>query len=168
VIHPAEVLAVARKNSLDVVDERSVRALGRIAGADAVLVAELTEYNEYPPPRIGFAAQLFFVRGAASDARSIVDLSSTGRTRPVARLDLKDMVAVEKVYDGAQREIRDMADVYARGHKEANPGIEGADRVLRLPDLYFRFVSNRMVRDIFAAYQERQLAAKDGEDPTRG
>jgi hypothetical protein len=160
VVRPAEVMAAARKNDLVLTDERSVRALGRLAGADAVLVAELTEYKAYFPPRIGVAAQLFFTAPSAPLARSAVDLSAEGRARPVAALDRGDLIQVEKIYDGSHRETRDLAGRYERGNDLGNEAIDGADRVLWLPELYFRFVSNRLVRDIFADYQAREQAAK--------
>jgi hypothetical protein len=156
VVHPSELQALARKNDLSVVDEKSVRALGRLAGADAVLVAEVTEYNPYHPPRIGMVAQLFFTRSGAADARMAIELSAAGRARPVTSLDHHDLLQVEKVYDGSQRETHDQAASYARGHYQSDDAIDGADRVLRLPDFYFRFVSNRLVRDIFADYEARK------------
>ncbi len=160
VVHPAETLAEARKGALALTDERSVRALGRLVGADAVLIAELTEYNPYYPPRVTVAAQLFFTRAPSGDARSAIDLSAAGRARPITRLDRCDLLQVEKVYDGSQRETRDLASYYARGHYLGGEAIDGADRVLRLPEFYFRFVSNRLVRDLFADYQARTAVAK--------
>jgi hypothetical protein len=159
VLHPTDVQSIARKNNLGFTDEASIRAIGRLAGADAVLVAELTEHNPYPPPRIGIAAQLFFTEAGGGNSRSAIDLSTAGRARPVTRLDRGDMIGVEKVYDGSQRETRDLAASYARGHALEGEAIGGADRVLRLPDLYFRFVSNRLVREIFASYRERREGA---------
>jgi hypothetical protein len=156
VVHPTELQALAKKNELSIADEKSVRALGRLAGADAVLIAEVTEYNPYHPPRIGLVAQLFFTRSGTADARMAIELSTAGRARPVSNLDQHDLLQVEKVYDGSQRETHDQAAYYARGHYQSDDAIDGADRVLRLPDLYFRFVSNRLVRDIFADYQMRQ------------
>ena len=70
------------------------------------------------------------------------------------------LIQVEKIYDGSQRETRDLAAYYARGHDLGDEAIGGAERVLWLPELYLRFVSNRLVRDIFADYQARELAAK--------
>jgi hypothetical protein len=162
VIHPAEVQAEARKCGITVADERAVRALGRVVGADAILIAELTEYTPYYPQRVAVAAQLFFTRSPAGDVRSAVDLSAAGRARPVARLDRCDLIQLEKVYDGSQRETRDWAARYARGHSLGEEAIDGADRVLRLPEFYFRFVSNRLVRDIFSDYQARVALAKEG------
>jgi hypothetical protein len=161
VVRPSDVQSVARKNSLGFADEGSIRAIGRLSGADAVLAVELTEYVPYSPPRIGFAAQLFFTAPGSSDARTAIDLSAMGRARPVARLDRGGLIQIEKVYDGSQREVRHMAATYARGHATEGEAIDGADRVLRLPDFYFRFVSNRLVRDIFAAYRERRSASRD-------
>jgi hypothetical protein len=163
VIRPNDIQTVARKNSLGFSDERSIRAIGRLAGADAILIAGLTEYNPYPPPRIAVAAQLFFIGAGADDARAIVDLSAAGRARPVERLDRCALLQIEKVYDGSQRETRDLAGSYARGHSLGGEAIEGADRVLRLPDFYFRFVSNRLVRDIFADYQVRRNMVAKGD-----
>ena len=162
VVHPAAVQAQARKGGLVLTDERSVRALARQLGADAVLLAELTEHNPYPPPRIAIAAQLVFARAAASDARAVIDLSAEGQARPVTVLDRCDLIGIEKVYDGSHRETRDQAAYYARGHYLRGEAIEGADRVLRLPELYFRFVSNRLVRDIFEEYRERATLASAG------
>ncbi len=160
VVRPADLQAILRRQDVNPSDERGIRMLGRLAGADAVLVTELTEYSAYPPPRIGVAAQLFFTRAESSDARAVIDLSTAGRARPVANLDRCELLQVEKVYDGAQRETRDLAAVYARGHYTSKEAIDGADRVLRLPDLYFRFVSNRLVRDLFAAYRAHGAVAR--------
>ncbi len=160
VVRPAEVQSTARKNDLSLVDERSIRTLGRLSGADAVLVAELTEYNPYNPPRIAVAAQLFFTEPDAASDRTYIDLSAQGRARPIAALDRTGLIQIEKVYDGSQRETRDLAAAYARGHRIEDEAIDGADRVLWIPDLYFRFVSNCLVRDLFADYQARREAAK--------
>jgi hypothetical protein len=96
-----------------------------------------------------------------ADTRMAIELSAAGRARPVNRLDQGDLIQIDKIYDGSQRETRDQAAYYARGHYLSEEAIGGADRVLWLPDLYFRFVSNRLVRDLFADYQVRQLEAKE-------
>lgn len=168
VVRPDDLQATARKNDLTLADERSIRALGRLAGVDAVLVAELTEYNPYHPPRIGVAAQLFFTRTEGAAPRAAIDLSAEGRARPVKRLDHGDLIQIEKIYDGSQRETRDLAGRYARGHDLGGEALDGADRVLWLPDLYFRFVSNRLVRDIFADYQARSKAAREDKEKSEG
>jgi len=168
VVRPEDLQAAARKNDLTLADEQSIRTLGRLAGADAVLVAELTEYNPYHPPRIGVAAQLFFTRTEPAAHRAAVDLSAEGRARPVRRLDHGDLIQIERIYDGSQRETRDLAGRYARGHDLGGDALDGADRVLWLPDLYFRFVSNRLVRDIFADYQARPKAGLEENEKSEG
>jgi len=168
VMRPDDVQATVRKNDLTLADERSIRALGRLADVDAVLVTELTEYNPYHPQRIGVAAQLFFTRTGNAAPRAAVDLSAEGRARPVKRLDHGDLIQIEKIYDGSQRETRDLAGRYARGHDLGGEALDGADRVLWLPDLYFRFVSNRLVRDIFADYQARSKAAREDKEKSEG
>ncbi len=164
VVRPTEVNAAVRQHQLSLSDERSVRALGRIVNADAVLLAELTEYDPYHPPRIGMAAQLFFIHSNTANPRMAISLSSAGRARLVDRLDRGELIQIEKIYDGAQRETRDLAASYARGHSPSQEAIDGADRVLRLPDLYFRFVSNRLVRDLFADYQAQRPAEKQSAE----
>ena len=160
VIRPEALVEAARRSDVELRDDRSLRTVGRLAGADAVLVVSLREYDPFYPPRVGVAARLVFCRASATRGQDAIELSGFGQAVPASARTLSDTLSIERVYDGAHRETRHMACRYALGHDSDDDALDGTERVLRLPDLYFRFVSNRLVRDIFADYQARQNTAK--------
>lgn len=58
VVRPIDFQRVVEARSLPVTSENAIRALARDLDVDGVLVAEITEFDPYHPPRIGVVAQL--------------------------------------------------------------------------------------------------------------
>ena len=82
VIRPSDFERIARDAEISLTNESSVRTMARLLGVDGVLVAEITEYNPYHPPRIGIVAR-FFIAGSVQQSRaSILDISRQGNAIP--------------------------------------------------------------------------------------
>ena len=163
VVRPREFQHVLESNGITLTSESSVQAMARILGVDGVLIAELTEYSPYHPPRIGIVAQLFITRTETSSGTNIVGISRQGRSGPIERLGAGNLVQIERVYDASNRETYSRAAAYAFGHEHDQEAIAGGDRILWIQDLYFRFVSYSLVRDLFQKYSTRLEASATAE-----
>ncbi|MBI4583116.1 MAG: hypothetical protein HY717_03735 [Planctomycetes bacterium] len=155
VIRAGEVRRAMEENEIKLQDESSVRALAQILKVDALLAVEITEYSPYHPPRVGVTAQLFLARQEVKSAAEILAMARSGNAGPIKNFDLGNVLQIERIYDSAQREIRDQAAVYSRGHDFSRETVDGRDRVLWVSDLYLRFVSDRIVTDLFQEYSMR-------------
>ena len=160
VIRPSDFERVAREHEISLTNASSVRTMARILGVDGVLVAEISEYNPYHPPRIGIVARLFIAGSVQQSRATIVDISRRGNVAPVENAIAADLIKIEKVYDASHRDVYHQAKWYAFGHDFDTLAMGGGERVVWLEDLYIRFVSFNVVGDLFKEYALRLRESK--------
>jgi hypothetical protein len=140
VVRPSDIALTAGT------DEQWIEA-ARAAGAHSVLLADVTEYRTYYPPRVALRVRFLM----------------TDRSR--AALDQN----FEAVYDGADDITRFAAASWATARVEEDSAFEDGDGVLRERDRYWRFVSSLVVDRILDNELARQERLKpkwhDAEHP---
>jgi hypothetical protein len=156
VTRPLDVLSIMREENLTLDDELSLRRLARRLNADGIVLVTVTEFDPYYMPRVAAVARLYLLDPplAARGGQAMVELGLGGRATP-ARFDLGGLVEVERVLDSSQRETFDIASRYSRRLTHRGDAVAGVDRLLNLPELYFQFVSNRLVTALFEEFNRR-------------
>jgi hypothetical protein len=134
-----------------------IQALLDLLGADGLIVGSLTAYDPYPPMTLGMAVQLF-VREGGPERESIDPVQISRTTR--GEIALGGMHAAEPVAQAAGvfalRDQQTLAHLqaYAASRHEPESGY-GPDVYLVSMELFARFVSHRLIRDLLAAEHAR-------------
>ena len=100
-------------------------------------------------------AQMFISRRARGGDVDVLGLSRQGAASATRDLAGGNVIQVERVYDASQRKTYHQVVLYAFGHNTAGEPLEGVERFLALPEMYFKFVSYSVLKDLFATYSRR-------------
>ena len=93
--------------------------LARELGADATLVAAITEYQPYDPPIVGLILQWYPRRLVSPPPTRFDPVSASRQATEVAPVEYSDeailapLIQVQRVYNAADRELRKEIRVYA-------------------------------------------------------
>lgn len=133
--------------------EDALRAAWR-AKADAVVVAAVTDFDPYTPPRVGLSIQVFraAVRSLSDAEVDRLIQSASWRQGPlsVSRSDAPHWGgSFERVYDGGDLQTRARVAAYAAG-RAADGGFEPVREVLAVNSRFLQFVSHEVIRELFA------------------
>lgn len=163
VVRPREVVERARAGgfTLPLTSDADAVKLAKALGVDAIVVGAITEYDPYYPPRVALAAQMVGVRRFSLRSIDVDRLVPSGKPfRIDAGRQDQVVAALEKVWDSNW----DITRMELRGYTMAHAGDDNAypeeDATLRVMERYWRFVANRMVRNLLDQGQERQQAAE--------
>lgn len=127
--------------------------------ADAFVVASLTDYDPYEPPRLGVSIQFFRVsaRPIPDSAVDRLVQSASWRCGPLpAGRDRAGhwITAFEQVYDAHDRRVRDRLEAYARSQEGSDTAFDGGREFTAVQSRYMQFVSNQLVLDILRASRD--------------
>lgn len=121
-----------------------------VLACDALVVATVTQYDPYNPPKFGGAIQLFQKKGDREripppDPRELV---RAGRPPPEQALpENPDFVQVVGMFDAQNGTVRDAVLQYAAGrHEPAGP--LGAREYLMVMDRYVGFAYHSLIEDL--------------------
>jgi hypothetical protein len=128
--------------------------LGRSLKVDAVLIAAVTDYDPYDPPRVAVSVQ--FLRTSSRDlGKNDIDRlvqSASWRRGPfeIPRDRAGHWVAAfENVYDAHEERIRTELLAYAQAQEGSDSAFLGEHEFLAVQSRYFQFVSNQVLNHIF-------------------
>ncbi|MFH1023342.1 MAG: hypothetical protein V1809_08115, partial [Planctomycetota bacterium] len=132
---------------------------------DAVVVAGITEYHPYRPPRLGLAIQIYPTKMEKRSYLDISKLSQAGKPFAISTDRTKHpIVARVAVYDSSEKDVLDQLHRYAARH-DTSRGL-GVETYLRLMDEYVRFAFNVALREIVNAEAARTKPKKTVEPPS--
>ncbi len=122
--------------------------------ADAIVVADVTDYDPYDPPRIGISVQFLrtSARGLAAAEIDRIVQSSSWRRGPVGLSRDKAghfIAAFEHVYDAHEERIRREIVAYAQAQDESDSPFPAEREFLAVQARYQQFVSNQVINHIF-------------------
>ena len=151
VIRPFQILAAGggAPTSMD-----DVLRWGRQAKADAILVAAVTDYDPYEPPRIAISLQFLRVQPramSAADIDKIVQSASwhrgpfaLGREKAGNFID-----AFEIVYDSHEERIRKELLAYAQASEDRDSPFSPDREFMVVQSRFLQFVSNQLLNRLF-------------------
>lgn len=138
--------------------EDQARAVCQALGLDGLLVATVTAYDPYNPPKFAVALQLFEPsKSAAAAPVNVRELAQ--QAAPSNNADEPHKVNFLQVvgsYDCANGSVRQKLEGYAKGRFDPNSPLGGAEYYLNM-DRYCGFVYHDLLRQLF---QQPQLNAK--------
>jgi hypothetical protein len=138
--------------------------LAREFQADATVVAAITEYDPYDPPRVGLVMQWYPARrrstGPAFDP--VAASRRAADVMPVGSRGTAPILQIQQVYDAAenavQAEVREFA-AGRRGHKSAY----GAQIHTKSQELFVRYCCWASIRTMLLARSSSETAPVDAE-----
>lgn len=120
--------------------EEDVVAAGRAAGADAVLVVTVNDFEAYPPKRVALNVRVYFCATPPRDAQDMIRMSEAGVPLEVpAALRDKFIWERQKHYDSLRKNTQTGMESYAGKHA-GNTGF-GAELFPNSTDRFLRFVA---------------------------
>jgi hypothetical protein len=165
VVRPKYVLAAAQQEKMvqdgGVVlkDPAEAVQLARAVGADAIIVAGITEYNVYYPPRVAIALQLFSDKPAIAERQplDIEKLIQSGRPCTISPQEKDSTVAsFEDVIDSNQLPVRYSLRGYANIREKGDTAFKDEEQFLYKDELYFQFCSDYLIRHFVKMYLEKE------------
>jgi len=141
-------------------------ALVELLEIDGMIVGSVTQYDAYPPPRVGMAVQLYLREqaggreGVGGEAVNPGEMARAARPFELAPgRPIRPRNAVVRIYDADQEEVVKRIKEYARSR-------EGKGRPYRWETYttsrnYLRFVSHEIIGELLA--QERALVEGAGQ-----
>lgn len=129
-----------------------------MVGADAIIVAGITEYDAYTPS-VGFVLQMYTVNGASMpDGFDAVGVSRM--PRPVTRASYCDphvpTSQVQFVLNGNHEEVRKLVKEYAKPRENADIHL-GWEQYLKVQTLYLRFCWHEAIDRLMDQERARRL-----------
>jgi hypothetical protein len=156
---PAVVMLDARQNeiALPLATVADAVKLAQASGTDAIVVAAVTEYDPYYPPRVAIALQVIYAGRRVDPAMNITPWVESGKPITVSQEDSPRLLAMfEDIFDSNDRLTRLEIQGYAKTHVAADRVFEEEETFLRVMDKYMQFVSNRLIRKIIETERRRQ------------
>ncbi len=136
------------------------RALAAVFGADATIVAAITEYDPYNPPRVGMAAQLYRSSSAGADGAAF-DPVVAGRSAAEFSLDDADrrrpLDQVSRIFSARNRDVETLARLYARD-RLSDESPHGWRRFIVAQDEFVRLVSYGIIREMLGPEGRQPLS----------
>jgi hypothetical protein len=143
-------------------------ALLEALDADGIIVGSVTQYDPYPPPKVGMAVQLYHretPKPTEMNSKFIHPGDLARHDRPFEAMvpgeAIRPRVAVVRIYDADQTEVIEKIKHYAKKRS-------GLDRPIGWRNYttsrkYLRFVSHEIIREMLIQEQERLEAEARGE-----
>jgi hypothetical protein len=138
-----------------------------MVGADAILVAGITEYDAYTPA-VGLVVQMYTVNGAAYpegfDAVGLSRLPSPVRTASMHN-PLVPTSQVQIVLNGNHEDVRKSVKAYAAPRENADIHL-GWEQYLKVQTLYLRFCWHEAIDRLMDQERARRLRLAAEAEPT--
>ncbi|HXX94261.1 MAG TPA: hypothetical protein VEN81_11555 [Planctomycetota bacterium] len=156
VIRPIQFLAAAGGGNPGGAPASAEEAIrwGRGVKADAVLVAAITDYDPFEPPKVGISVQFFRVQGrsmSATDIDRIVQSASWRRgPLPMSREKAPNWIdAFETVYDAHEQRIRTELVAYSQAQMDTDSAFTREREFTAVQPRYLQFVANQVINRLF-------------------
>jgi hypothetical protein len=161
------ILAMRRLDMPSVASPADARELIDLLEVDAIVVGTLTAYDPYPPPTLGAAVQLYARpggdRGGEIDLTALTrapsDMAAPGELGPPPSI-----AQAAGVFEASNHRTLAWLEQYAAGRTEPD-GPFGSDIHLMSMELYTQFVSYRLIHDLLAFEQARQMPVANHVSP---
>jgi hypothetical protein len=147
------------------------RALAQVFHADAVIVAAVTEYDPFVPPRMGLAVQVYTAAVGSTGGAAFDPVQSSRSAVPFPIGDeaaSMPLDAVNRVFSGANTDVEDLARLYAR-ERQSDASPYGWRRFIVNQREFQRLCSYGIIRELLGeeARKARWMHIKIGPDATK-
>jgi len=115
---------------------------------DAVIVAVITHYDPYDPPKVGMSSMMFFAHSKGFSPADLSMLERSGMQLRLASEDLGSMAAVTDVVDARERPTNMKLDFFAARMGDTKDRPLGKRAYLLIMSNYEIFVCHTMVEKL--------------------
>lgn len=143
--------------------------LARELQADATLVAAITEYDPYFPPRVGIVMQWYGAGHQQQGAHAFDPVAASRQAAdvaPAAAANQQSAVApvlqVQQVYDAAEDAVQEEVRSFA-AHRRGRDSAYGAQVHTKSQELFVRFCWSAAIRTMLTARSSSRTAPADAE-----
>lgn len=152
VIRPPELATRAREKGVrELTHMQDAIDLAKDAGADAVLCVAITDWKEYPPPRLALSVQLFRTQAHFLSSRDVDQWVQSGKPFAVeAGKEGHVVAAIERVIDSHHASWRRELESFAAAHSDRDFPYRRGEQYWMVDRYFFQFASNWMLREIVA------------------
>jgi hypothetical protein len=152
----AEVFASLRINGVQSEDQAAI--VCDLLGCDALVVATVTTFDPYNPPKFGGSVQLFakpgnFARPASVDPRELSRSASPGGVESLP--NQPKFLQAAGVFDATNGSVREALAAYVAGRHEPL-GPLGAKEYFVHMDRYAGFVYHTLIEDLLRKVEKAQ------------
>ncbi|MBI2923954.1 MAG: hypothetical protein HYY18_23080 [Planctomycetes bacterium] len=161
VYRPSEVAAAAKAAGRELRTADDYLAAARDLGADAIVVAAVTELRTYYPPRVTVALQLLMTGRAELPAADLEKIIRSGRPLEISPQNAPHLnQQFEAILDADSDRVRSAVKSWAAARVDDESPWRDGEGVLRSREPYFRFACALLVERILDAEVARQDALK--------
>ncbi|HKQ49388.1 MAG TPA: hypothetical protein VJZ71_15060 [Phycisphaerae bacterium] len=144
-------------------------AVTEAVGADAIIVAGITEYDAYTPI-VGVAVQIYELQNAATEHLDAVQAARQAEPFAVSQMAQAEMPIgqVQVVYNAAHAHVTDAVRKYAALRSEGDQNL-GWRQYLKVQTLFIRFCWHDALSRLMAQHRCPRIAAAEAtttESPT--
>lgn len=154
VVRPQRMAALARaKGILSLTNMQEAVDLAREAEADAVAAVAITDWREYPPPRLGIAVQMFRTRSWHLTSRDISQWVESGKPFAIERGKEGHVLAsFERVIDAHHVRWREELTEFGGAHSPDDHANPNGSQYWLVDRYFFEFASHWMLREMVAMH----------------
>jgi hypothetical protein len=126
---------------------RDVMRIAQVLNVDAIIACEVTEYSQYPPPRIAVNMQIYTNRSIQHSATDLDKLTQSGKPYAITRGGASHvLLADEWLIDTHWKAVREEIIGYARNHVEGETSLTLDEEFTRDHRRFFSFCANYLMR----------------------
>jgi len=154
IVLPEKAEAFRRRLGLDRYVVQDLRTLARELEVDGVLAPELYQFDVHDPPRAVIWCALVTRSGAGTDPRYPLRLVRRGTLPAQAGPAPAGTWTLTRVFDAGAHSTADDIVLYSLSREKASYGLGRVERVTRIGSEFFRYVSDRTIRQLFYLIKE--------------
>jgi len=164
VFRPAEVAAAAEGLGIEPETADDYLEIARKLGADAIVVAAVTETRSYYPPRTTVALQLLVTQRVDVPDTALEEHIRSARPLPLTLANAPNLSQqFETVCDGGDDNIRSEVKSYAAARVDSESPWQDGEGVLRAREPWLRFVCALLVERVI----DTEAARRRKSEPKR-
>jgi len=154
IVRPRDARFVLSTRNLDRHEVKDLRELARALEVDGVLVADLYEFDMRDPPRAVIWCALILRRSTTREADYAFRLVRRGAVPHRSGDGANGVFSLTRVFDAGTHETADDLYSYSLSRESEVCGLGRTEYVKRIGSNFFRFVSERTIRDLFSLLKE--------------
>lgn len=183
VVRPDYVWRFMRANNMSIRTSEDIVELGKRLDADLIIVAQLTDYFPYNPPRIAVNLQVFSTRVNPAMRNTELEQWMTAGVPYALEVEgqpTSPVVAVETLYDAGHTETYEKLKEYATVHRNKETSYtkfqgslkrkltgDTVDDYIHVMPKYFSFVSDQLIQEMLSRKAEWDLLRKRRDEQRR-
>jgi len=159
VIRPVKVLSALQSYKAPINTIEDLVEFGKFLKVDALIAASITDYDQYPPPKLAISVQMFRIKEnklSNDDINKIIQSASWKPFRITDKEAGNVIAAIERVYDSHKDSVRSELQSYAKAHYEEDYAFKDGTLFMYDSSRYQQFVSSQILLEIMSMVKDEE------------